>query len=204
MGQLTRADLSWALKAVIPHAGTRPPSNTIGLGSDPDFPALGVWATDRYTIGSVAVDCEDQIPDLFLPVKEAVDLERLVRPNRKPEQDETVTLLAHEGELHVQVGDQDGVVYDTTPIGVPWQTIADRLYDLQCNGKPENNLLVFGPALLKRFAAAQRYESDRCRLCGVTQNDEHGAAYVQVGDSFRGAIGGMAYQASSQSKDDAA
>lgn len=191
MGELTRTDLDWALKAVLPHVGRLPGIDTLGLkvtaGGN-----LHVWATDRYTLGIAWTQTEDDV-ECWLPVKEAVELERYVRPQKKADQDEPVTLIVHQSELHVQLGEQDGVVFETVPTGVSLDAAFNmvKVYDAAPH---EYQGIYVSPELLARFAKAQRSSNAHCRLDGVTQNDFGGGVLVRVGDSFIGAVRGTKYE----------
>lgn len=185
--EVNRADLAWALRAVLPHVGQHEPKDTVGLGES------FAWATDGYTLGIAQIG--DGAADLlvcWLPSSEAKELERSIRCARKAEEEESVWLLVNDAELHVQVGEEPGVVYDLTDRGPTAEFVNDYIGRL--NARPaEQTGLVVNPKLLSRFTKAQRFDSDRLQLDGYNVDTEHGDILVRVGDRFVGAVAGMTY-----------
>jgi hypothetical protein len=51
---MNRADLSWALSAVLPHAGRPPRPSFVGIEHHENH--LYVYSTDRYTLGIARIE----------------------------------------------------------------------------------------------------------------------------------------------------
>lgn len=182
--EVNRAELAWALRAVLPHVGPHYPMDTVGMDG------TYLWATDRYTLGMATVAA--RLPSCLLPADEAKDLERSVRVSRKADEEDSVWLV-HDGYgLHVQVGDGPGEVYDLSEWGIPYSFVHEHIESLSVR-EPEYQGLIVQPKLLSRFTKAAKHDSDRLVLDGYGVDSEHGTILVRVGDSFVGAIGGLTY-----------
>lgn len=187
----TRAELGWALKAVLPHCGSQVKHlDTVGISRQ------YVYATDGYTAGIARCD---STTTARLTCRDASDLQRWVRPTTKKTEDQPVVLKTTDTELHVGLLDADdqladSAVYqlDTRRPGledeiVGWLQRADRMAE-------GNGELVYRPDLFARFDKARREETDRLRLYpkDTYRNDSLvGVGLVTVGDDFLGLIHGL-------------
>lgn len=178
---MNRSDMSWALQAVLPHAKTE-------LGIDGRL----VFATDRYTTG-IAQTGEPFDHPVFLPMKEAIDLERFVRPKRKRDQDERVESALSGGELHIACGGESGV-FDTCEPVVTLATLTTLLHLLFLL-PPDSREQILDPQYAARFSKAQRVETDSLHVFARLSNlpTKRGIAIVTVGDNFVGAIAGRVH-----------
>jgi hypothetical protein len=194
---MIRADLSWALNAVLPHAGTTK-GNYVGL--EPRHDLLYVFATDDYTsaIARIPLTTESLgfenslgFEQVFLSKSEATDLMRFVRPTKKAHDDEVVRTRLFSSELHVAT-DDDSAVFDTV---LPDLTLSAllRLFTRLAARPTEHSQMIQQPALAARYAKAQRYDTDRLQWYPHTANDTYGVALVTVGADFIGAIAGLSY-----------
>lgn len=189
---VSRAQLSWALSAALPHCG-----NAHGVGLLHTEGNLYVASTDNYTSGIAILEPEygDDL-NLELPVAEAKELLRAVKPTRKAEQEEAVRLLHCEAELHVAIGEQVGEVYDAPPSGADLARYlirhVQRIEDLPM----DNHHQVYNPEFLSRFAkAAKPGELVRIQPHATTTaiESKYGIALVSIGETFIGAVAGISY-----------
>jgi hypothetical protein len=195
---MNRADLSWALNAVLPHVGNEKNGlNHVGL----DFRdgATFVYATDKYTAAIARVNDGMDFRGA-LPAKEATELMRFVRPQRVPERDAYVFMEQHGEhgeELHVGFDDFAGStfeseVYETCEPKLSLDFLLSWINHLYTVPELDDNLIV-SPKLVEKFAKAQRADSDRLWIMPRHAWQKHGAAVVAVGGDFIGAIAGMTY-----------
>lgn len=188
---ITRADLSWALKASIPHSDKV--RSLVGL--DMHRNALAVYSTDNYTAGIAYLDDPEARISCLLSPSEAVELERHVRPNKVAEHSESVTLYHSGTELHIAFGDANGVVFDVEPMRREWShaVLAAKLTALAT--KPiEDEAFIFDPDLFARFGKAKRGPDDAMQVIPLLADQKHGVALVTIGESFVGGIAGFAYE----------
>ena len=187
---MNRSDLSYALQAVLPHAGTSAPCDVVGLAAEDGV--LAVWATDRYTAAVATVPTAWALGDTFLSAKEARDLERYVRP----------VLVAHKA-ASVELGpsfpftvwnerDREALEFDTASDGVSLDQLL-RLFDGIHSQSPGYSQQVYDPQLLARFVKAQRHPTDRLRIYPRVSEKSYGTALVTVGDSFLAAVAGLSF-----------
>ena len=184
---MTRAELTYALTAVLPHEGNRKG----GVGLTVREGELLAYATDGYTTGLSRVTWPQVPPfDVCLPVSEARDLMRFLRPSRVDEQSEAVELLSQDGELHVAIPGDSQVF----TLKEPTYSLDDLLALMRkVHGLPtEFSDCLYSPLLLGKFAKAQREANDRLRLYPKrTKNGKIGAAVLTIGTQFIGAVAGM-------------
>lgn len=186
----TRAELGWALKAVLPHCGSQVKQlDTVGISRS------YVYATDGYTAG--IAKCDSTTP-ARLTSRDASDLQRWVRPTTKKTEDQPVVLKVTDTELHVGLLDADRLVdsavyqLDTRRPNLEqmlngWVNQVDRMAE-------GNGELVYKPDLFARFDKARREETDRLRLYpkDTYRGDSLvGIGLVTVGDDFLGLIHGL-------------
>lgn len=186
---MNRADLSWAIKAALPHAGRTVETEVVGFEQRDGH--LYVYATDKYTLGIARVPFDGALPATFLLARDAQDLERFIRPNRVPEREQAVELLVHQDEMHVGFDSMEGD--DTAVYGT-----ADRHFGLsdmlgkvaQLWALQPTTEIVLQPRLLEKFQKAARVDVEQCWVWPTTQ-DNGPAAVVAVGTDFIGAIQGL-------------
>lgn len=186
---------------MLPHVGTRVQGlDHVGLtymdGS------LFVHATDKYTLAIARVDDAPSTICTALPVKEATELMRFVRPNRVGERTTEVSAatFAVEGyesaEFHVGFDNLDGEfeseVYETCEPKLPLDSQLAWLRRLNDRPDDTDNLIV-QPKLLEKFAKAAREDGDRLWILSRQVDEVHGAAVVACGQNFVGAIAGLTY-----------
>jgi hypothetical protein len=167
---VNRGDLSWALSAVLPHAGSRA-SNTDWVGLAYREGASYAFATDKYTLGVARIPNGADV-DLVLPAKEATELERFVRPSYKDEHEGDVVYAIQPGEFHIgfdrQVHrdgttEEDTAVFETVEAGVDLDYLFD--YIRATLAKPaEFDECIYQPDLMQKFAKAKRVGTDRLRI----------------------------------------
>jgi hypothetical protein len=183
---MTRADLTYALTAVLPHEGRKG-----GVGLSVRTGALRAYATDGYTAGLTQVSWPQASPlDACLPVGEARDLMRFLRPSRVDEHGETVELLVADNELHVGIPGDSQVFTLQEPIYTA-DTILALFRDI--HGLPEGyGECLYSPQLFGKFAKAQREPADRLRLYPKRPNNgKYGVALLTIGEHFIGSIAGL-------------
>lgn len=188
---MNRADLSWALSAVLPHAGRYPRPSFVGLEHRGDW--LYVYTTDRYTLAIARVPLTEGQQGYVhhtLSVDEAKEIERYVRPSRVSEKDELVRYAVTDSEFHVGLPDESAVfgaglsddefdkllatVQSVRETAVEWQPIK------------------VDPALLARFAKAKR-EDAPVRIEPKVGNAA-GALLISAGEDFIGLAMEIAYE----------
>ena len=186
---VARPALFGALDSVLVHVGPASKGlDTVCLTLSDGL--LSACATDDRTTGLARVPVTGSGGwTIHLVKAEATELMRAVRTTLKRHDEELVQLLVSGSELHVQVGDEEGVVYDITERA--WdsgsvQQLLTRILDREDRDIP----LCFDPTLLARFGKAARGDGDRMRLYPIGKASQ-GAAVVTVGDNFVGAIAGM-------------
>lgn len=198
---MNRADLSWALNAVLPHAGNEKQGlNYVGLAFREG--ASFLYATDKYTAAVARVN-EGMDFTGALSTKEATDLMRFVRPNKVGERTQELVYAQAPGELHIGYDDleesgawENGVVsqvFETREQYASLDLILNLIKSIEA-AKPEWDRLILMPKLVERFAKAQRVEADRMVIVPKHRSDKAGAAIVTVGDNFTGVIAGMTYE----------
>jgi hypothetical protein len=180
---ITRADLSWALRAVIPHA-----KDTVCIAPTRDGGA-DVYATDGYTVGVASLD--DAPPmHLSLPLAEARDLERFVRPTTKASQDVRVLIATPPGELHVGYGDESEVYSlsdDARPTHAEVVELLGRL-----NALPDDAHGVLSrPEMFTRFRYATRDPRDTLRFRSLYTQRTGASIWRVSGNRFEGAMMGV-------------
>ena len=194
---MVRSDLRWALDAVLPHVGKLAGTAVVGLTSDGR--TLDVYATDRYTVAVANIDTDCVDLDVRLPVGEARDLLRFVRPSLVKHESEWLRVVTDGPELHVGLVNEDEEVYDSAvfeTVSSPVSSANLRALIAQLDSRPTGiEDLVYWPRLFGRFAKAERVETDRLTLSPKRLQERYGAAVVTVGDRFVGAICGMTYEA---------
>lgn len=195
---MNRADLAWALNAVIPHCGKTEQTAIVGLTFVNGV--TYVYATDTYTLG-IARITESADVNLWLPAKEATALLRFIRPGNKAEQAEELAFGIRPGEFHVgydsaMVETDDGmtnaIVFDSVDEGPPFAYFTDFIGRLLVQPS-EFDQCIYQPAVMAKFAKAQRAETDRLYIMPKHVSDRNGLAVVRVGDDFLGAIAGLTY-----------
>lgn len=187
---MNRADLSWALSAVLPHAGRPPRPSFVGIEHHENH--LYVYSTDRYTLGIARVETRVESVSCQLTPKEATELEQFVRPWRVAEREQEVVLLIHDNELHVGFwgkGDDDSAVFETIEPVLNWQAFLD-LTALGLARETQWQSVTVNPAFLARFAKADRDGNIRME---PKQGKETGSLLVTAGDSFIGLAMQIAY-----------
>ena len=179
---MNRSEASWALQAVLPHAGQHI-----------TIEGPHIFGTDKYTTGLARVLAPLVDAPAFLPVAEARDLERFIRPRLVRDRDERIQALAQDGQLHVACGD-DSAVFDLLAEG--WTlagclALLDSLYHLP----DDRRELILRPDWAAKFAKAKREENDWLRVYPrMTKRPlDRGVAMVSVGADFVGAIAGLAH-----------
>lgn len=201
---MNRADLSYQLRACIPHAGGRKWPN-VGL-----YAAMGelwVWAANPYTVCVTRRPSETVLQAVELSAKEAGDLARWVRPQLKDDEAQPVTFAVRDAELHVLAegrtvtvkGEgrvlEETSVFELSPSDDDTFSLdalcnhIDHLFNLPVDSRPS----VYNPSLYESFSQAKRLEGDRMT---VWARRAHGSAkigvgVVVVGDSCIGAVAGM-------------
>lgn len=189
---MNRADLGWALSAVLPHTGKTTETAVVGLDYIDGW--TYVYASDRYTTGIAKIPASLFISD-HLPTREATDLMRFVRPAKVAEQVEEVEHVTQPGELHVAAGD-DTAVFETVDSALQLEHMLSLIRAI--DARPvEWEALVYQPDLFAKFAKAKRTETDRLRIFPRRAIDRNGVAVVTVGTAFVGAISGLTYDDSS-------
>lgn len=185
---MNRQELSWALRAVIPHAG----GTTVGLEQRHDW--LYVYATDGYTLGVARVPIPSFVPlQHTLTAKEAIELEHYVRPNLVAEKDGMVGGAVRDTELHIGIADESGV-FDAklAPDGL---TLPMRLIHHAIDLRREWTPIAVNPAYLARFLRAGdalRFEA-KSEFRSV-KGEESGALLVTSSDNnFTGLVMNLAY-----------
>jgi hypothetical protein len=189
---VNRADLSFALSAVLPHCGKTAQTELVGLEYLQGV--TYVYATDTYTLGIARITEGAADIDIRLPRSEATDLMRFVRPGNKAEQVEELAFGRRDGEFHVGYGEEkESEVYEVS---------ADRTLTLSYLFEYVDRLTacpfdwdeaIYQPKIMERFAKAHRVETDRLRLLPRRVIDRNGAAVVSVGTDFIGAVAGLTY-----------
>lgn len=193
--EVNRQDLSWALQAVLPHAGSK---STVNF--EPDW----LYASDGYTIGMTPlVGVQGETGPFFMQPRECAELERWVRPRLVGEREQPVLLHLAEDGLHVGRADETAV-YDWTEPGPanPQRPAAEVLaFIRRLYANPQtsaDDLRVFNPDYAARFAAAKRDkgrdEVPDALVMHARQGIQMGAAVVTVGDNFIGALMGLTYE----------
>lgn len=169
-----------------------------------------LFATDGYTAGVAYLDpvAMDVSPDIYLTPADARDLLQFVRPNLKREHGERVELLVAGDELHVGLPDaQERVVTGegtkSQPLsgvwsirvpGLSFSVLENLLERLEAAHEGTMQPMVFDPDFAARFSKAKREYGDRMIIQPVS-GEVYGAAYVEIGPNFVGAIAGMTYDA---------
>lgn len=189
---MNRQEFSWALQAVIPHAGS-----TGTVMADVDKLA----ATDSFTAGVV----EDLDLGCYFEMerREAQALERWVRPERAADREQEVRLATNVQnlELHVGLFDHgdvlDSAVFDMLDpereiVGPRMTAILRSVSEIRWfakSGGESAPLVVANPDFLSRFAKAAQNGSPMA-LYGRLR---HGItmAYVEVPPKFYGAVMGL-------------
>jgi hypothetical protein len=196
---VNRGDLSWALSAVLPHAGSRA-SNTDWVGLAYREGVSYAFATDKYTLGVARIPNGADV-DLVLPAKEATELEQFVRPSYKDEHEGDVVYARQPGEFHVgfdrQVHrdgttEEDSAVFETADAGVSLTYLFDYIRFVLAQ-PTEYDECIYQPSLMQKFAKAKRVGTDRLRIFPRRLSDAYGAALVTVGTDFVGAVAGLTY-----------
>jgi hypothetical protein len=196
---MNRADLSWALNAVLPHVGNEKNGlNQVGL----DFRdgSTFVYATDKYTAAIARVNDGMDFRGA-LPVKEATDLMRYVRPDRVPERAQEIVYAQAPGELHIgNVNDYDeSQVFETCEPKVTLDYLLTWIRGID-QGETEYDELILAPKLVEKFAKAQRSDADRLWILPRRLTDRYGAAVMALGADFIGAVAGMTYDQQSTAR----
>lgn len=194
---MIRADLSWALSSVLPHAGKLAPYSVVGLSETSDDLAQ-VWATDGYTTGIARLSSmlDEALGTVVLPASEARDLERFVRPTRVGERTEAVNLVYVGSlcELHVAT-ESDSAVFECTEHSLTLDYLLDAVNRILALPYESAQGLDYQPDLFARFSKAKRSETDRLTLYPRRpSNGRNGVAVVTVGSDFLGAISGLTYE----------
>src|SRR6266568_835321 len=191
---MNRADLAWALRAVLPHAaGGR---NGV-IGSEPLGNVTYFYATDHYTTGIARVN--DYAGWCWqMSAKEATELMRFIRPERVADRAQEIVYVQLSQELHVGYGEGGQIepvtaVFETVEHEVKLETLIGFISQL--NDAPvEWDELIYQPKVFERFTQAEREKSgDRLRILPKHAIDRNGAAIVTVGSDFLGAIAGLTY-----------
>jgi hypothetical protein len=192
---MNRADLSWALNAVLPHAGTTK-GNYVGLEARHNL--LYVYATDDYSSGIARIPLATEslgfenslgFEQVFLSKSEATDLMRFVRPSKKAHDTETVQTRLVSPELHVAT-DDDSAVFDTVFPELSLSALL-RLFDGIAARPILRDDIILSPTLTAKYAKAQRYDTDRLRIYPYQGISIRGVALLTVGADFIGAVAGM-------------
>lgn len=187
---MNRADLSWALNAVLPHCGKSEETNCVGLQYSNGL--TYAWATDKYTIGIARISELPANIDVRLPKAEATDLMRFVRPSNKGEQIEELSFGRRPGEFHVGYADESEVYTTQDEFPLDLANLM-QLIDRMLEAPADWDEAIYQPKLVEKFAKAQRVETDRLRILPRRVSDRNGVAVVSVGRDFLGAIAGLTY-----------
>jgi hypothetical protein len=200
---VNREMLEWGLRAVIPHVGLHS-QNADSVGLEFRNGDLWAFAASAYSMGAARIP---DGPDIrtWLPVKEASEMMRFVRPGRVAERTQDLVYAVRPDELHIGWDDlpdsrgdieADSAVFETTTAPTSSSSLAavfervETLYD-----QPEEwEELILNPALLDKFSKAQLGEFDRLHIHPRRLDHRHGAAVVTVGTDFIGVIAGMTYE----------
>jgi hypothetical protein len=194
--RMNRSDLKWALDAVLPHVGKTAQTNVVGLEQSAHS-FLTVYATDRYTIATASCEAGPNV-DVRMTSQEARELLRFIRPSLKAHEEQEVVMLDDhvEHELHV-AHDDDSAVFEMIESPINLHDLNNFMTKLWVAAE-EYQHLIFWPRLFGRFAKAERHETDRLVLSPRHTSDHYGAALVNVGEHFHGAIVGMEYAHTTQ------
>lgn len=190
---MNRADLSWALSAVLPHAAKPPRPSFVGIEHHENH--LYVYSTDRYTLGIARIECtSDRVISCQLTPKEATELEQFVRPRRVPERVQEAQLVVEGNELHVGGWldvqcEYESAVFETIAPVLNWQAFLD-LTALSLARETQWQSVTVNPAFLARFAKADRDGNIRIE---PKQGKKNGSLLVTAGDSFIGLAMQIAY-----------
>lgn len=189
---MNRADLSWALSAVLPHAGRDPRPSFVGIEHCGEW--LYFYATDRYTLAIARIPYTD-VPvqngyaHLLLSTKEATELERFVRPVRVADKEANVAYSATVDELHIGLDDESGV-FDATPDTGQFDSLLTRVKTVR-ETAVEWQPVTIDPAFLARFAKAKR--DDTPVRIEPKHGGKAGALLVTAGSDFIGVAMEIAY-----------
>jgi hypothetical protein len=188
---VNRADLSFALNAVLPHCGKTAQTELVGLEYLQGV--TYVYATDTYTLGIARITEGAADIDIRLPRSEATDLMRFVRPGNKAEQIEELAFnSSRPGEFHVGYGDESEVYEVSNDHTLTLHYLFDYIDRLTACPFDWDEA-IYQPKIMERFAKAHRVETDRLRLLPRRVIDRNGAAVVSVGTDFIGAVAGLTY-----------
>jgi hypothetical protein len=185
---VNRADLSWALNAVLPHAGTTK-GNYVGLEARAGL--LYVYATDDYTSAVARISLTEKLgfEQVFLSKTEATDLMRFVRPTKKAHDTEVVRTRLFSSELHVAT-DDDSAVFDTVLPDLTLDMLLKLFSSIAARPALRDDIIL-SPSLTAKYAKAQRYDTDRLRIYPYHGVNIRGVALLTVGADFIGAVAGM-------------
>lgn len=191
--EIPRPDFHYALRAVVDHAGDKQRGlDYVGVYCT-DW-CVDVFATDGYTAGLVRLPTIFRHGDpesFYLPVKEAKDLIRFVKPNRVADKTDTIRLVVSGSELHVgitsEAGELQSEVYTLLEgsVKVGQSELWQLFRHLRCHHTGEEFWTVQA-TLLARFKSAEENEGDRMHL----YRSKH-AALITVGSRFIGALEGL-------------
>lgn len=191
---MNRAEMSWALSAVLPHAGRYPRPSFVGLEHRGDW--LYVYTTDRYTLAIARIPCDpfknverERFAEHTLSVKESTELERYVRPNRVAEKDEKVLYAVTDNELHIGLADESAVFEASSPDGEFEYLLG--LVNTARGTAVEWQPVTVDPAYLARFAKAKR--GDGPVRIEPKAGNQSGALLITAGEDFIGLAMGIAY-----------
>lgn len=197
---MIRRDLAWALSAVIPHAGSVP-EKMDWVGLERHSGALYAFTCNRYSMAAARIPDGPDVA-VCLPLGEATELMRFVRPGRVITETQELVHALQPLEFHVgwdEIGDNRGIVaadsavFETHP---DMRLRATALFDSIATIRQspvEWDELIFKPGLFEKFSKAARGEFDRVRIQPRRHRDNRGAAVVTVGADFIGAVAGMTY-----------
>ena len=187
----TRLDLSWALKAVIPHAD-KLTHDLVVLESGNGL--LHAYATNRYTFGIAQTMDEGFRFACNLSIAEATDLERFVRPSLVGQRTQEVILLHRDDELHVGY-EGESAVFETKPqVFLSFEHLLGQVKMMRSLPAGRSHW-VLNPDFGAKFEKAAQ-KGDPMHLWHFeVQNDDnpYAATLVAVGDNFLGGIAGLTF-----------
>lgn len=207
-----RGDLAWALGAVMPHHGARPPRRAPYVGLQVIGDWLYAYATDTYTYGVAELPIIGGTPipsPIWLPSGgkadgEAGELRRFTDPGGKAKEHHRVLLAVlpdeHSGLFDLHAALEDEVGEDGDPLSDMFELAKDgiEVHDLLSWTEhfvtklgEETRNFVFNAKKQARFSTAERNLADDLTWYPhMSHRGDATVAVVTVGDHFLGGIQG--------------
>lgn len=187
--RVNRADLAWALGAALPHAA-KVSELLCGVALESAGGQLYAYSTDRYSIGIGRIEYAGDV-SVNIPVAEAKDLLRFVKPTLKKHDVEDVQLLVSGDELHVALEDDESAVFSLSDGRISLEEIFGQVERIAAWPR-EYGEMIYNPDLFGKFAKAVR-DGERVHIFGHSPptDNTRGMAVVTVGGSFLGAVAGI-------------